>query len=248
MDARDRSPTAEAAAAAGAVIAWDVPTRVFHWTLVALVVSAWVSYEFAEDIGDVTLVWHRWNGLAALTLVVWRVLWGFAGSPTSRFASFMAGPAAALEYAANLAGGRLRRHLGHNPLGGYMVLALLAAVAVQASLGLFAVDDNDLTGGPLYRLVSEEGNKLATRWHARSFYFVLLVLAAVHIAANLLYGILHKEPLIKAMVTGRKPAGEYADAHHGGGAQGTLARALVCLVLAAALVLGTILLLGGRLP
>jgi cytochrome b len=145
-------------------------------------------------------------------------------------------------------GGRLPRYLGHNPLGAYMVLALLAAVAVQGSLGLFAVDDNDLTGGPLHRLVSEATNKWATRWHAWSFNYVIVTLAAVHIAANALYGIVKKEPLIRAMITGEKPAGAYEDAAEAAIVARPLARASVCLVIAAAIVAGTILALGGRLP
>jgi cytochrome b len=229
------------------VEAWDLPTRLFHWTLVALIVSAWVSYEFSEALGDIDLVWHRWNGLAALTLIVWRLLWGIAGSPTARFASFVRGPSAALGYARALLAGKLPRYLGHNPLGAYMVLALLAAVAAQGTLGLFAVDDNDLTGGPLYRLVSEATNKWATRWHAWSFNYVILTLAAVHITANALYGLVKKEPLIRAMVTGRKPASHYEDANGAWIVARPLLRAAICLVIAAAIVAGSILSLGGRL-
>lgn len=75
------------------VAAWDLPTRLFHWTLLILIVVAWASFEFAEALGDETLVVHRANGLAILTLLVWRVLWGIVGSSTARFASFVSGPA-----------------------------------------------------------------------------------------------------------------------------------------------------------
>jgi cytochrome b len=231
-----------------AVRAWDLPTRLFHWTLVVLIVFGWVSYEYAEALGDVDLVWHRWNGLAALTLIVWRMLWGVAGSSTARFTSFVRAPAAAMSYARALIGGRLPRYLGHNPLGAYMVLALLAAVAVHGSLGLFAVDDNDLTGGPLYRLVSEATNKWATRWHAWSFNYVIVTLVAIHVTANALYGLVKKEPLIRAMITGEKPGGDYEDAAEAAIVARPLARAAVCLVIAAAIVTGTILALGGKLP
>lgn len=230
-----------------AVRAWDLPTRLFHWTLVVLIVSAWVSYEYAEALGDVDLVWHRWNGLAALTLIVWRVLWGGAGSSTARFTTFVRAPSATLSYARALIGGCLPRYLGHNPLGAYMVLALLAAVAVQGSLGLFAVDDNDLTGGPLHRLVSEATNKWATRWHAWSFYYVIVTLVAIHVTANALYGLVKQEPLIRAMITGEKPAGAYEDASEAAIVARPLVRAAVCLIIAAAIVAGTILALGGRL-
>ncbi len=164
------------------VPAWDLPTRLFHWTLVALILSSWVSYEYAEAIGDVTLVWHRAIGLAALTLLVWRIIWGLVGSSTARFSSFVRGPRAALGYLRGLLRGAETRFLGHNPLGAWMVLALLAALLAQGSFGLFAVDDNDLTGGPLYRLVDEAANKSATRWHGRIFDFVILPLVTLHIA------------------------------------------------------------------
>jgi len=230
---------------------WDLPTRLFHWALAALVLSAWVSYEFAENLRDSTLVWHRANGLAVLILIVWRLLWGIWGPPTARFARFVRSPATILAYARALIGGRAARYLGHNPLGALMVLALLATVAVQAGFGLFATDDNDLVGGPLYRLVEEAQNVRAARLHGFVFNFVLLPLVALHIAANVLYAFGKKEPLIQAMVTGRKPAAPYADAADTASPSltraGSLVRALACLAAAAAIVLGGILALGGRL-
>jgi len=232
---------------AGRVRAWDLPTRLFHWTLLALIVSAWVSYEFAEDLGDATLIWHRANGLAILTLIVWRGLWGIWGPPTARFAGFVHGPATVLAYARKLVAGVAPRYLGHNPLGALMVVALLAIVATQAMLGLFATDDNDLVGGPLYRLVDEAQNRQATRWHARLFNFVLLPLAAVHIAINTLYTLVKREPLIQAMITGQKPAEPYADAPDATRASYSLLRALLCLIAATAITLGGILALGGSL-
>lgn len=229
------------------VRAWDLPTRLFHWALVLCVASAWVSYRFAEVIGDTTLVWHRCNGLFILTLLVWRVLWGFAGSSTARFQSFVSTPVAAFDYAVGLVRGTAGRYLGHNPLGAWMILAFLAALFTQAGLGLFATDDNDLTGGPLYRLVDEATNAWATRWHGRVFHYVILPLVAIHIAANLLYGAVKKEPLIAAMVTGSKPAVDYADGSAANLAARPVARAALCLVAAASIVLGTIFGMGGKL-
>jgi cytochrome b len=234
-------------ASAGEVAAWDLPVRLFHWTLVAFIASAWVSYEFAEDIGDSGLVWHRWNGLAILTLTVWRVLWGFAGSPTARFRSFVRSPMAAAGYARDLMGGRARQFLGHNPLGAWMVLALLAALVAQAALGLFAIDDSDLTGGPLQHLVPEDVSKLATRWHGRVFHYVLLPLIAVHATANALHQTVRREPLITAMITGRKPAAAYADGEGPGVPQRGNLRAFVCLLASAAIVACGVAAAGGRM-
>jgi len=236
-----------AAASPAATLVWDLPTRLFHWTLLAAVVSAWASFELAEVLGDATLKWHRVNGLLVLILLVWRLLWGFAGSSTSRFASFVPGPRAIAGYLRGLAAGGGSRFLGHNPAGALMVLALLLVLGVQGGLGLIATDDNDLVGGPLYRLVDAASNAWATGKHAFLFDYVLLPLITLHVAANILYGVVKREPLIPAMVTGRKPQGEYADALAAEIVARPLLRALICLAMATALVLGGIVAAGGRL-
>ncbi len=229
------------------VAVWDLPTRLFHWTLVILIISSWISYEFAEDIGDETLVWHRANGLAILVLIVWRILWGIWGSSTSRFAGFVQPPAAIVSYARSLLNGHASRYLGHNPLGALMVLTLLAALATIGVFGLFATDDNDLVGGPLYRLVSEQQNARAARLHDQLFNYLLLPLVALHVTVNALYTLVKREPLIQAMITGKKPAEPYADAQEAGIAARPGLRAMICLVAAAAIVLGGIAAAGGRL-
>ncbi len=244
---KHRQAVPDSAHAAPHLVAWDLPTRLFHWTLVFLVISAWVSFRYAESFSDYLLKWHRWNGLAILTLLVWRLLWGFAGTSTARFSSFVTSPLAALSYARDLFTGRTRRFLGHNPLGAWMVLALVATLFVQATLGLFTVEHNDLTAGPLYRLVSEEATKFASRWHHLVFDWILLPLVVVHVAANVLYGLIKREPLIPAMITGRKPAADYEDLADAKTTGRPMLRAAVLLALAAALVLGTIRLLAGRL-
>lgn len=229
------------------VPAWDLPTRLFHWTLLILVITAWATYEFAETLGDETLVLHRANGLALLTLLVWRVLWGIFGSSTSRFATFVRGRREVAKYAADLFFRKNRAYLGHNPLGAVMVVALLQVLFAIAALGLFATDDNDLVGGPLYRLVSESTNALSARLHDQIFHVVLLPLVALHILANVLYTFVKKEPLIQAMIRGTKPAAAYADAPSAELAKAPGLRALICLAAAAAIVLGGILALGGNL-
>jgi cytochrome b len=228
------------------VRAWDGPTRAFHWLMLALIVSAWVSYEFSESLGDELLVWHRWNGLSVLVLLIWRLLWGFAGSSTSRFASFAPSPAAVWTHARSLWSKHAPRYLGHNPLGSLIILVLIGVLLTQAVLGLFAVDDNDLTGGPLSHLVSEADAKRATRRHGFIFFYVLLPLAGLHIAANLYYQHVKREPLITAMITGTKPAGAYADAPEATIAANVWPRAALCLAVALALVFGPLVLAGGK--
>lgn len=241
-------PAAERPVGGDAVVAWDLPTRLFHWTLVGLVVSAWVSVQYAEALGDPLLKWHRWNGIVMLVLLLWRLLWGVAGSSTARFAGCVRSPMAAASYLGDLLRGRSRPFLGHNPLGAYMVLALLAAVGASGLLGLFTVEHNDITAGPLYRLLDEETVKLASRVHRLLFYWVLLPLVVAHIVANVLYGVVKREPLIPAMITGTKPARSYADAAEATIARSPVLRALFLLAVSAAIVLGSIKALGGRLP
>jgi cytochrome b len=230
----------------GAVKAWDWPTRAFHWALVLGVISAWASFRFADAIGDPTLKWHRWNGYFVLVLVVFRLIWGVVGSSTSRFSSFVVAPGRAAAYAIDLLRGRDRKFLGHNPLGAWMIVALLAAVAAQGMLGLFSLEHNELVAGPLKRLVAHETSEAITKWHVWGFN-AIMALAALHVAANSLYGVVKKDPLISAMVTGLKPAAPYEDQTEAVLAKNVTLGALACLALAIAIVFGGITLAGGKL-
>ena len=222
------------------VRAWDGATRLFHWSLVLLIVSAYVTRNYSNDP---TLYLHRLNGYAILTLLLFRLLWGAVGSSTSSFASFFPWPSAALRYARSLAGRRPLHYLGHNPLGGALILLMLGAVAAQALTGLFTSDDT-LAQGPLYDRVSDAVSGRAGSYHAKGFW-IIAALATVHILANLAYQLFGRDKLIKAMVTGTKPAEPYVDAQEARLAPTT--RAIVCLLLAAAIVAGGVLLAGGSL-
>lgn len=228
------------------VLAWDWPTRAFHWLLVVLVATAWATFEFSETIGDSVLKWHRWTGLVILTLLVWRVLWGLFGTSTARFANFLPAPATVLDYIIAALRGREPKYLGHNPLGSVMILALLALLFTQALLGLFTVEHNDLTAGPLYLFLSESGRKTASSWHRFLFETVTVWLIAIHIAANTAYALVRKERLIKAMVTGHKPAVAYVDSDQADAPRQPLLRAAILLAIATAIVFGGIWAVGGR--
>jgi len=229
------------------VPAWDLPTLVFHWALVVLVAGAWGAYEFSELLGDPLLKWHRNLGLAVLVVLMWRLLWGVFGSSTSRFSTFAASPLQAVGYARAMLRGEPRSYLGHNPAGTIVVLALLAPLVTQASLGLFSVEHNDLTAGPLYLFIDEAARKEATRWHNWLFQDVILIIIGLHIAANLAYTLGLRQPLIQAMVHGRKPAKDYADAQRAEIVGRPILRALVCLTAATLIVIGGIWAVGGRL-
>lgn len=228
------------------VAAWDLPTRLFHWTLVFLVLAAWFSYEFSEELGDPVLKYHRWAGLLVLTLLVWRLLWGVFGSSTAQFRNFIPAPTKVHSYASDMLQGRESKFLSHNPVGALMIIALMTLLLCQAVLGLFSVEHNDLTAGPLYRFLPEDGQKLATSWHDFLFENVLLILIPIHIAANAFYAIFRREPLIKAMITGRKPAQTYEDANEAQIASRPLLRATVLLAVSAIIVFGGIWAVGGK--
>lgn len=237
---------------------WDLPTRLFHWLLVLLVLASWVSFEFNETFGDPELVWHRYNGYAILILVIWRLLWGIVGSPASRFANFLVWPWTALRYGLDLARNREPHYLGHNPLGSYMILALLALLALQGILGLFATEHNSVMWGPLAPLISDESSEWYGEVHGWLFEAILLIVIAIHVTANILYRVVKKDQLIEAMVIGTKPAAAYRDQAAIVGttpdqpattatAPGTMLRALICLVVAVALFAGAIIAAGGKL-
>lgn len=230
---------ASAVASAQRVRAWDLPTRIFHWALVLTIIDGWVSRYY----GDSGFLWHKWNGYAALTLIVFRVIWGFVGGTTARFRAFFPTPLPMLRYGASLIRGKVEHYLGHNPLGAGMVLALLLAIFAQGFTGLFNTDDT-LFEGPFLKLVSDRTGKLAGFAH-HYIWQLILILVAIHIAANLFYLLVKREPLIQAMVTGQKPAEDYLDFAEARG--GPLWLGLLCLVIAAVLTLGAIRLIGGEL-
>ena len=169
---------------------WDLPVRLFHWLLAALIFFSWWSIENHHDD------WHIWSGLAITTLLLFRLLWGFFGSSTARFGSFVRGPRTVRAYLKGQ-----WRGAGHSPLGALSVLTLLGATAVQVGLGLFAEDEDGLMTGPLSRLVSVDTADTAREIHEIWFY-VLVGLIALHVGAILFYR-LHGKPLIKAMITGK---------------------------------------------
>lgn len=178
---------------------WDLPTRLFHWSLVALVT---VSYVTAE-IGGNAMLYHEWSGLTILVLILFRIFWGFVGSRPSRFVEFLRGPTAVFGYASALLHNRATRHFGHNPLGGWSIMAMLLALFVQAGTGLFANDDI-ATEGPLYGWVSKAASDGFTRIHKMNQEF-LIILVGIHVLAVIFYLVVKRENLLRPMITGVKP-------------------------------------------
>ncbi|MGD9259290.1 MAG: cytochrome b/b6 domain-containing protein [Desulfobacterales bacterium] len=180
------------------ILVWDIPTRLFHWLIVALVAASFVS----AKIGGNAMQYHEWSGVTIIALLVFRIVWGFFGSQPSRFEDFMKGPAAVWRYAEGLVKGNPVSYLGHNPLGGWSVLAMLLVLMLQACLGLFANDDI-ITEGPLYMWVNKETSDWLTKIHRLNQY-VLMGLVAIHLFAVAFHYYVKRENLLKPMITGIK--------------------------------------------
>ena len=208
------------------VAVWDWPVRVVHWSMVALVATLLAT---GLSGGSAVMVWHMHAGEVLLALVLFRILWGFAGSGNARFASFVRGPREVVRHLRSFIRPPHQVHATHNPAGGWMVVALLAVLLVQCGLGLFTHDEV-MTEGPLVGRVSEDLSDLLSALHRRGWWLVS-GLATVHILAVAFLLLERGDNLISAMFTGTKslPRGT-ADPT---GATASTARALALLALCA---------------
>ena len=182
-----------------AVRVWDLPTRVFHWLLAAAVLGLVIS----GTVGGNALAWHMRLGLLVFTLLGFRLVWGVLGGRWSRFASFVRAPATLLRYLRGDHRPGDHFNVGHNPLGAFSVLALLAVLALQVATGLVA-DDEIATTGPLNRFVANATGLKATSWHTGWGLGLLLALVALHLVAIVAYR-LRGRNLVTPMITGDKP-------------------------------------------
>jgi cytochrome b len=180
------------------VLVWDLPTRLFHWLLVILVGTSFVT----GKMGGNAMQYHEWSGFAILALLLFRVVWGFVGSRESRFATFIRDPATVFHYVTSFLHRNSPRYLGHNPLGGWSILAMLLALFIQAATGLFA-NDNIATEGPLYLWVSRETSNWLTSIHKLNQQ-IIIVLVSIHLFAVLFHLFFKRENLVTPMITGIK--------------------------------------------
>jgi cytochrome b len=176
------------------VLVWDLPVRIFHWTLVLAIVGAFVT----NWLGVTYFKYHVWFGYTVLVLIAFRIVWGFIGTRYARFRQFVRGPKAVWRYLR----GRDKHFAGHNPLGALMVVTLLLGLAVQAATGLFS-NDEIFNVGPLYGYVSNELSLQLTSLHRQLFYWIAGAIG-IHILAAIGYRVFNNEKLIEAMFTGRK--------------------------------------------
>ena len=203
---------------------WDWPVRLVHWLIVALLVTLVVT----AKIGGNAMDWHVRAGETMLALVVFRLIWGFVGTRHARFSSFVRGPGAVWRYALSVVRPPHELHVGHNPLGGWMVIALLLLLLVQAGTGLFSNDDV-LTDGPLVRLISKDLSDAISGFHIKNAW-VIVALACAHIVAVLFYLVALRENLIAPMVHGSKrlPVTHAAAAADHGGSVKAVALLALC--------------------
>lgn len=175
---------------------WDLPTRFFHWGLVACIFGSAIS----GLVGGSALAWHFRFGYGVIALLAFRIVWGLVGGRWSRFGAFIYAPQSILDYIRG--SGKPEHSVGHSPLGALSVFALLMFLAAQVSTGLMS-DDEVAFSGPLTHLVSNATVELATFYHAAVGKWVILGLVLLHIGAVIFYQ-RRQHKLINAMLHGDK--------------------------------------------
>ncbi|MFH1805197.1 MAG: cytochrome b/b6 domain-containing protein [Pseudomonadota bacterium] len=179
---------------------WDLPVRLFHWALVAAVVTAWWSNQ------EVMIDIHEIAGYSVLALVIFRVIWGLVGSSNARFASFLRGPRSVIAYLRKLPKGTEDdlACAGHNPAGGWMVMVLLALAGIQAFSGLFTSEDTFLFfDGPLVKYASPEFAGVMN-WIHHTNINLIYIAVGLHVVAAIFYLMIKRENLIIPMITGTR--------------------------------------------
>jgi cytochrome b len=205
---------------------WDLPVRACHWILFLAVVGSYLTHQ----LGVTWFRYHVWCGYTVLVLVCFRLAWGVVGTRHARFRNFVHGPATALRYARGLLDGEATHFPGHNPLGAWMVALLLAGLLVQAVIGLFG-NDQIYNYGPLAGYVTSTRSDEMTTLHRELFWWVAGAVA-LHIAAVIYHRGVHRENLVSAMLTGRKPADRVRVAEEIGSSRTLLALVIVVLLIA----------------
>jgi cytochrome b len=175
---------------------WDAPTRLFHWLIAVLVAAAYATWRVNW------MVWHGWVGDVLLTLLLFRLLWGFFGSETARFSRFLASPRTAVLYLVHAPRREPDRQVGHNPAGGWMVLLLLFLLLGETLTGLYVA--NDIADvGPFTEITPAPVANAIDALHA-IFWDALLVAIALHLLTILAYAAAKRQNLLLPMITGTK--------------------------------------------
>jgi cytochrome b len=206
---------------------WDLPVRCTHWLLVIVLCGSWIT----GGLSGAAFKWHEFRGCTVLVLVSFRLLWGFFGTRHARFASFLRGPRELISYARSISSrSSYRPSIGHNPIGGWVVLTMLLLLLVQGLTGLFA-NDGVIDTGPLFGWISTSLSDSLTKIHHLVFH-ILQAIVALHIIVAGLYLYLRRDNLVLPMLTGRKPKEVVPEAQEIGGSRLWLALIIVVLLAA----------------
>jgi cytochrome b len=192
------APAAAVPAGMRRVRVWDLPTRLFHWALVACIVGLVVT----GYTGGGAMYWHARLGYAVLALLLFRIVWGFIGGRWSRFVSFLYSPRSVVAYLRGKSDPNKPR-AGHNPLGAFSVYAMLFVLLAQVGTGLVSDDEISFTG-PLNSFVTAAQGLAATWFHKEIGQWAIAALVLMHIAAIVFYLVRKKQNLVKPMVDGDK--------------------------------------------
>lgn len=180
----------------GRVRVWDLPVRVMHWTLLALIIGAWLTRKLEGD----WFAWHERIGYAVAVIVTTRIIWGVVGTRHARFSDFLRGPGVVFNF---LRSEGAAHFAGHNPAGGWMVLWLIALLGMQVLTGLFANDQVSETG-PLFGYVTVGRSDALTTLHKIGF-LALQWSVVLHVAAVFWHRWVRGENLVRPMIDGHKP-------------------------------------------
>ena len=175
---------------------WDLPIRLFHWVLVCLIAFSWITYKQGW------MDWHVISGYTILSLLLFRVVWGFIGSDTARFTFFLKSPLEALRHLSHLHRREPDTEIGHNAAGGWMVLVMLGLLFAQAITGLGSNDDISVEG-PLATRLGKDLSDQVTSLHRLGSNLILAVIG-MHILAIVTYAVLKRHNLVRPMITGKK--------------------------------------------
>ena len=177
---------------------WDLPVRIFHWSLVLLFITAYVT----NSLGGDYFIYHLWSGYTLIVLVSFRIVWGLVGTYHARFNHFVRNPVETAKYAHSVFKKKDKHYFGHNPLGAVMVIILLVASLVQAITGLFT-NDEIFNVGPLYAYINDELSLQLTSLHRQLFYWILGAIA-LHILAVIFHVVFKRDNIVRAMFSGKK--------------------------------------------
>ncbi len=183
---------------------WDPLVRLLHWSLV-------LTFTVAYLTGDDESRWHEWFGYAVLAIVGLRTVWGFVGTRYARFSEFVYPLRTVRAYALDILRGRARRYIGHNPLGGMMIVVLLVSLTLSSITGWLALEPEHTAGTAAVSVAMANGdgnghkggNEFLEEVH-EFFANLTLLLVFLHIGGVVLSSVLHRENLVRAMITGRK--------------------------------------------